>query len=95
MNQFLYDVAEAAYVVYDKAKEIKPELLYAWLSAEVHFAREYATNLDTTLGDLPETNAVKVLWHTQAMGYREFRHTLCRERASFTQEVRVQKPPIQ
>ncbi len=34
MNQFLYDVAEQAWETYDKADDVTPVLLYAWLLSE-------------------------------------------------------------
>lgn len=82
MNQFLYDVAEQAWETYDKADDVTPVLLYAWLLAEIHFAGNHDVKLFVTLDYLPDIIEVITLWYTVAIGYREFRYSIRRKEAA-------------
>jgi hypothetical protein len=84
MDQTLYNRAEAAYHDFKKANDVDAELLLAWLLAEIHFAQADDVQIKITLGGLPDTMAKKILWHTLAMGYLEFRHEMKRNAAKKT-----------
>lgn len=73
MDQTLATAAEAAYRQYQDGNKIVPELLFAWLLAEVHFAGTQTQVQSTVLGTIPETNLEKALVIETARAYREFR----------------------
>lgn len=73
MDQKLSVAAETAYQRYQEASEIIPELLFAWLLAEVHFAGTVTQVQGTTLGGFPSTDLEKALVIETAKAYRDFR----------------------
>jgi hypothetical protein len=73
MNQKLADTAETAYQEYQSSNQIVPELLFAWLLAEVHFAGTVTQVQSTILGAIPETELEKALLIETAKAYRDFR----------------------
>jgi hypothetical protein len=73
MDQQLTTAAEAAYQHYQEASEIIPELLFAWLLAEVHFAGTVTQVQSTVLGGFPITDLEKALVIETAKAYRDFR----------------------
>jgi hypothetical protein len=79
MNQAQYDAAEVAYRQYEESNQIVPELLFAWLLVEVHFASTVTDVQSTVLGALPETDIEKALVIGTATIYREFRQDVKRQ----------------
>lgn len=73
MDQTLATAAEAAYRQYQDGNKIVPELLFAWLLAEVHFAGTVTQVQGTTLGGFPSTDLEKALVIETAKAYRDFR----------------------
>jgi hypothetical protein len=73
MDQTLASAAEAAYRQYQDTNEIVPELLFAWLLAEVHFAGTQTQVQTTVLDRCPKTDLETALVIETARAYREFR----------------------
>lgn len=78
MDQQLYDRAEQAYQSYKVENSIVPELLFAWLLAEVHFATSETHVQNTVLGDMPKNAAETALLVETAHAYRGFRQEIMR-----------------
>lgn len=76
----LYEKAESAYGQYKESPTIVPELLFAWLLAEVVFASRESLSVGVTLGGLPHTEQEIELWVEIANSHRSFRQSVKRAR---------------
>lgn len=78
MDQLLFDRAEKAYTDYLAGNTIVPELLFAWVLAEVHFAGLVTEVQTTILGGLPSNSNETTLLFETGSAYRGFRQAVAR-----------------